>query len=146
MIVIDLYQLWKVNSVVYTIEDAGVVIDGTNNLIARCIPRKKRELRKEASVALKKLESKGIEGAIRTELLKPYRAAGYPLFELRIYTTSWRMFSFKHEGNEYIVIFDVFESHKDKNNNRTTERARDKRSREKFELAIELCKRTFGDV
>lgn len=136
------YQLWELTPVVYTLEDAGMTINSANNLIARSIPPKKREERKQAGIALERLSKEGIEPWLQKQRIKQYKAAGFPIYELVIgRSTVWRMFLVKHDGNTYVVIIDVFESHKSGNNNLTTERAR--RSKGKFEEAMQLANEMF---
>lgn len=136
------WQLWELSPVVYTLEDAESEVDHKNNLIARSIPAKKREERKLAKQALERLSMQGVESWLQKQRIKQYRAAGYPLYELVIgRSTVWRMFLVKQDGNVYVIIIDVFESHKG-NNGPTTDRA--KRSKGKFDEAVRLAEQKFG--
>jgi len=139
---LDDWKLWRVNSVVYTIEDAHAVIDGKNNLISRSIPAKMRELRKMTGIVLERIETRGIDGAARSEIIKPVVSAKYPLYEVVIgKRTVWRMLSYKDGANSFIVILDVFESHQDKNKLLFRRSERDK---PKYEIAVALAKKQFG--
>ncbi len=136
------WKLWELSPVVYTLEDANSDVDHTNNLITRCIPQKKREERKQASKALKRLSTQGVENTLRMKRIKLYQTAGYPLYELVIgRSTVWRMFLVKHEGNVYVVIIDVFESHKG-DDRLVKDRAR--RCKERYEIAYRLAVEKFG--
>lgn len=136
------WVLWELTDVVFTLERSDQATDDGCNLITRAIPAKQREARKLVTIALQRVTSNGVVDSLKKGRIKPFKSADYPLYELVISRRLlWRMFVVKHGGNAYLVIIDVFESHKG-DGRRVNQLAR--RCKDGYDVAVLLAKEKFG--
>lgn len=107
----------------------------SDNLIHRCIPKKHRTVREQAFIGLNHVEEKSITYSVRNHRIKRFEGTRFDLYEFHVGNTVWRMFMYKDPQNRFIVVLDIFESHKGKVNKIAKEKANSPGLKTKFEAA-----------